>query len=156
MSFERSIITINKNAGSNTSFFEKNMEICFIIASYLSLICLIMASYMRHGWIWWTILDTVISAPQNRTQGHSVLELSEKQNRKIKLDHNLFLQKWKHTWNIHMISTIFPADHRRCYQIKKLQLIYRQIFQFLVFYIILDGHWITYNIQHTMRYRQWK
>ena len=90
-----------------------------------------------------------ISAPQNRTQGHSVLELSEEQNRKIKLDHNLFLQKWKHTWNIHMISTIFPADHRRCYQIKKLQLIYRQIFQFLVFYSILDGHWITYNIQHT-------
>ena len=34
------------------------MEICFIIASYLSLICLIMASYMRHGWIWGRILDT--------------------------------------------------------------------------------------------------
>ena len=36
------------------------MEICFIIASYLSLICLITASYMRHGWIWWRILDTAI------------------------------------------------------------------------------------------------
>ena len=29
---------------------------CFI----LSLICLIMASYMRHRWIWWRILDTDI------------------------------------------------------------------------------------------------
>ena len=34
------------------------MEICFIITSYLFLVCLIMASYMRHGWIWWRILDT--------------------------------------------------------------------------------------------------
>ena len=40
--------------------FEIFREICFIIASYLSLICLIMASYMRHGWIWWRILDTGI------------------------------------------------------------------------------------------------
>ena len=47
-----------KIAAPTTSFFEKIMEICFIIASYISLICLIMASYMRHGWIWWRVLDT--------------------------------------------------------------------------------------------------
>ena len=40
------------------------MEICFIIASYLSLKCLIMASYMRHRWIWWRILDTAITWPK--------------------------------------------------------------------------------------------
>ena len=40
-----------KIAANNTSFFEKIMENCFIIASYLSLMCLIMDSYMRHGWI---------------------------------------------------------------------------------------------------------
>ena len=51
-------LAVNKNAGPNTSFFEKIRVICFIIASYLSLICLIMASYMRHSWIWWRILDT--------------------------------------------------------------------------------------------------
>ena len=42
---------LTKIVAPTTSFFEKIMEICFIIASYLSLICLIMASYMRHGWI---------------------------------------------------------------------------------------------------------
>ena len=46
---------LTKIAAPNTSFFEKIMENCFIIASYLSLICLIMDSYMRHGWIWWRI-----------------------------------------------------------------------------------------------------
>ena len=51
---------LTKIAAPNTSFFEKIMENCFIIASYLSLICLIMDSYMRHGWIWWRILDTAI------------------------------------------------------------------------------------------------
>ena len=54
-------LAVNKNAGPNTSFFEKIRVICFIIASYLSLICLIMASYMRHRWIWWRILDTGVT-----------------------------------------------------------------------------------------------
>ena len=42
------------------------MVICFIIASYLSIICLIIHSYMRHGWIWWIILDTGINYQLSR------------------------------------------------------------------------------------------
>ena len=59
-------LAVNKNARPNTSFFEKIRVICFIIASYLSLICLIMASYMRHRWIWWRILDTAFLPPRSQ------------------------------------------------------------------------------------------
>ena len=51
-----------KMAVLNTSYFEKNMEICFITASYLSLICLIFTSYMMQGWLWWRLNDTVVRA----------------------------------------------------------------------------------------------
>ena len=66
-------LAVKKIATPNTSFFEKIMEICFIIASYLSLICLIMASYMRHGWIWWRILDTGLILYRMLSQLHGVV-----------------------------------------------------------------------------------
>ena len=50
-----------KIAVLNTSYFEKNMEICFITASYLSWICLIFTSYMKHRWLWWRLNDTVFN-----------------------------------------------------------------------------------------------
>ena len=34
------------------------MEICYITALYLSQICIIMASYMKHRCIWWRLNDT--------------------------------------------------------------------------------------------------
>ena len=43
------------------SFFEKNMEIYFINTSYYAQIYLKITSYMKYGWLWWRIVDTVIT-----------------------------------------------------------------------------------------------